>query len=71
MLMHNNNFIIKLCAFIVLLSVKNCKTSLQQKQLQAFGPFCDINEGPVRVFSMAETRDSVSSFPTSDNDLFL
>ena len=55
MLMH---FIIKLCVFTELLSVKHCKTSLLRKQPQAFDPFRDITEGPVRVLSMANNGDS-------------
>ena len=45
--------------------------SLPQKQPQAFDLFCDVTEGPVCILSMANNRDSASSFATSDNDLFL
>ena len=41
--------------------------SLPQKQLQAFKPFRDVTEGPLRVLSM---EIQASSFTTSDNDSF-
>ena len=66
--MHNNKF----CNQITeLLSVKHCKTSFPSKQPQAFDAFRDITEGPVHVLSMADNRDSASSFATSDKDVFL
>ena len=48
---------IKLCIFIELLLLNIEKRHFSMK---TFSPFHDVTEGPVRVLSMADNRDSAT-----------